>query len=423
MKKADINRLKIAILHYSCPYVIGGVEEVIGQHASLFHRHGHEVKIIAGKGDVYTEEFPVIINPIFSSMNTFVNRAQQELKKGKRSNFDHLIENMFVELKSELESFDFLIAHNVMTMPYNLPLTFAIKKLAHSGKVKVISWNHDSSYFFSDCPDVYHSEPWDILKTMFPFIHYVCISNTRCRQFHQLYETTEKITAIPDGIDPSEFFQLAPDLQQIVREQKLYKANLIMVQPARMIPRKNIELGLKVVYALKEKGIDVRYLITGAYDPHEPKNVRYYRELKKIIKDLNITREVIIIADYPMKKGKKIIPDYTFIRDLYFIADILFMPSLSEGFGLPLLEAGVTKLPIACSDIPSFMEIGRDHVCHFSVTDAPDRIAEKILQFLATISTYNMYRKVIENYAWDSIYRNHIRPLFKKVIKARRGKV
>ena len=57
MKKHDIDRLKIALLHYSCPHVVGGVEEVIGQQASLFHRHGHKVKIIAGKGDVFSEDF------------------------------------------------------------------------------------------------------------------------------------------------------------------------------------------------------------------------------------------------------------------------------------------------------------------------------------------------------------------------------
>lgn len=423
MKKPDIDRLKIALLHYSCPHVVGGVEEVIGQQASLFHRHGHEVKIIAGKGDVFSEDFPITINPIFSSTDTLVKRAQQELINGKRLHFDDLIENIFVELQSELESFDFLIVHNVMTMPYNLSLTCAIKNLADSGKVKVISWNHDSSYFYPDCPDVYHSEPWNILKTKISPIHYVCISELRSEQFSELYKTKEKITVIPDGIDPSGFFQLTPDLQQIVHEQKLYKADLIMVQPSRLIPRKNIELSLKVVYALKKMGVHVRHLITGVYDPHEPKNVKYYRELKKMVRDLNITREVIFIADYPMKNGKKIIPDNIFIRDLYFIADILFMPSISEGFGLPLLEAGMVKLPIACSDIPSFMEIGRDHVCSFSITDAPDRIADKILRYLATISTYNMYRKVIENYAWDSVYRNHVRPLFKKVMKARQGKI
>lgn len=419
MKKTGSDRLKTAILHYSCPYVVGGVEEVVGQHASLFHRHGHEVKIIAGKGDVYTRDFPVIINPIFSSMNTFVNRAHQELKNGKRSHFYHLIENMFVELNIELESFDLLIAHNVMTMPYNLPLTFAIKNLAHSGKVKVISWNHDSCYFLPDCPDLYHEEPWDILKKMFPYIRYVCISKARCRQFHQLYKTTKKITDVPDGIDPPEFFQLAPDLAKIVREQNLYEADLIMVHPSRLIPRKNFELGLRVVCALKDAGVNVRYLITGVYDPHEPKNLKYYSELKKKIKNFNITREVLIISDYPMKNGKKITPDHMFIRDLYFIADILFMPSISEGFGIPLLEAGMAKLPIVCSDIPPFMEIGEDHVCFFSITDTPEKIAEKILNFLATISTHNMYRRVIEKYAWDAVYINHIRPLLKEVKRAR----
>lgn len=419
MKKTGSDRLKTAILHYSCPYVVGGVEEVVGQHASLFHRHGHEVKIIAGKGDVYTRDFPVIINPIFSSMNTFVNRAHQELKNGKRSHFYHLIENMFVELNIELESFDLLIAHNVMTMPYNLPLTFAIKNLAHSGKVKVISWNHDSCYFLPDCPDLYHEEPWDILKKMFPYIRYVCISKARCRQFHQLYKTTKKITDVPDGIDPPEFFQLAPDLAKIVREQNLYEADLIMVHPSRLIPRKNFELGLRVVCALKDAGVNVRYLITGVYDPHEPRNLKYYSELKKKIKNFNITREVLIISDYPMKNGKKITPDHMFIRDLYFIADILFMPSISEGFGIPLLEAGMAKLPIVCSDIPPFMEIGEDHVCFFSITDTPEKIAEKILNFLATISTHNMYRRVIEKYAWDAVYINHIRPLLKEVKRAR----
>ncbi|GAJ03770.1 unnamed protein product [marine sediment metagenome] len=175
---------------------------------------------------------------------------------------------------------------------------------------------------------------------------------------------------------------------------------------------------MRVVSALKKKGVNVRYLTTGAYDPHEPKNVKYYRELKKMVRDLNITREVIFIAEYRMKNGRKVIRDHTFIRDLYFIADILFMPSISEGFGLPLIEAGMTKLPIACSDIPPFLEIGENHICSFSIADTPDRIADKILRYLATISTYNMYRKVIENYAWDSVYQNHVMPLFRKIMRA-----
>ena len=406
---------KIALLHYSCSPVVGGVEEIVKQQASLFHSKGHEVKVIAGKGDQYTRDFPIFIDPIFSSLNPNVDEALKELKKGKRDRFDYLIDVIYKDLKEEVKPFNVLIAHNVMTMPYNLPLTYAIKKLSTDHRVNVISWNHDSIYFYPDCPDMYYSEPWTILKTKLPFIHYVCISKFRCEQFYQLYKTRKEITVIPDGIDPPAFFQLTPESRQIIYEQRLYEADLIMVQPSRLIPRKNFELGLRVTGALKEMGVNVRYLVTGAYNPHEPNAIKYYRYLKQIAKDMNVEKEAIFLAEYRLNHGRKVVPDQTFIRDLYFIADILFMPSMSEGFGLPLLEAGMIKLPIACSDIPPFLEIGGSEICSFSIEETPDQIAYKILQFVSTITTHNMYRKVIKNYAWEAIYKNHIRPLFNKV--------
>lgn len=301
-----------------------------------------------------------------------------------------------------------------MTMPYNLPLTYAVKNMAINGDVPVISWSHDSAYFYSDYPEIYDHEPWNILKTMIPCIHYICISHSRCEQFYSLFNTNKMITVVPNGIDPLDFFQLSPDSQQIIKEQKLFDADLIMVQPSRLIPRKNFELGLNVVHALKEKGSTVRYLITGSHDPHEPQNRKYYRELKGIIRDLDIKREVLFIADYRTKTGEKIVPNQLLIRDLYFVADILFMPTTSEGFGLPLIEAGMIKLPIACTNIPAFLEIGDRSVCFFSPQDSPRRIADKILKFLQSITTHTMYRNVVNNYMWDSIYRNHIRPLLAK---------
>jgi len=154
-----VKKPKIALLHYSCPPVVGGVEEIVKHQASLFYLKGHDVKIIAGKGDQYTRDFPISIDPIFSSLNPNVDEALSELKKGKRDRFDYLVDVIYKDLKEEVKPFDFLIAHNVMTMPYNLPLTYAIKKLSIGHRVSVISWNHDSIYFYPDCPDTYHSEP------------------------------------------------------------------------------------------------------------------------------------------------------------------------------------------------------------------------------------------------------------------------
>jgi len=417
MKKPDINRLRIAVLHYSCPNVVGGVEEVIRQQAALFHRLGHEVKVIAGMGDVYTDDFPVIINPLFSSMDPSVMKAHQDLiKRGDRVKLDQLTEIMRVELLQELKSFDFLIAHNVMSMAYNLPLAHTVMKVAKSRKKSVISWNHDSPYFYPDCLDVYHQDPWNIMRTAFPFINYVCISEPRHEQFTELYNTDVEITVVPDGIEPPDFIQVSKQLRQFIYEQRLYEADLVMVHPARLIPRKNIELGLRVVHSMKKRGVKVRYIVTGSYDPHEPKNVKYYRKLKNLSKELDTSREVIFVTDYRLNIGEKIIADQKFIRDLYLVADLLFMPSHSEGFGLPLLEAGLLKLPVACSYIPTFTEIGGDYVCTFSNSDDHDSIAEKILRFLEKLATHVLYRKVIEGYACESLYKNCLKPMLMRII-------
>jgi len=60
----------IALLHYSCPPVVGGVEEVVRQQASLFHRHYHPVKIFAGAGGEFAYEYRVEINPLLGSRNS-----------------------------------------------------------------------------------------------------------------------------------------------------------------------------------------------------------------------------------------------------------------------------------------------------------------------------------------------------------------
>jgi glycosyltransferase involved in cell wall biosynthesis len=71
--------MKIALLHYSSPPAVGGVEEVIKQQALLFRRHGHEVIIISGKGGQLSENISIVINPIFSSRNPSVDKAHREL--------------------------------------------------------------------------------------------------------------------------------------------------------------------------------------------------------------------------------------------------------------------------------------------------------------------------------------------------------
>lgn len=124
---------------------------------------------------------------------------------------------------------------------------------------------------------------------------------------------------------------------------------------------------------------------------------------------------IAILAEYRFRDRKKLVPDRIFIRDLYLMADLLLMTSKHEGFGLPLLEAGLIKLPIACTEIPPFLEVG-EGVCFFRLDDHPLTIAGRIVEYLAHSNTHTMFRSVMRKYVLDVVCRREIMPFLRDII-------
>ena len=407
--------MKIAILHYSCPPVVGGVEEIVRQQAQLFHRYGHPVKIIAGTGNPFNEDISFEFNPLLASRNEDILKAL-EGGTGSSEKIEEIADTIFDYLKGALSGCDILIAHNVFTMHFNLPLTKALHRLAAEESIKVVSWNHDSPYFYKDHPVKIDEERWSVLKRFNPHISYVVISESRQEEFRRLYGTDDRLTVIPNGIDPIDFFGLDDSTFNLIMEEALFEAELILVQPSRLHPRKNIELSIEVIKALRDIGVHAKLLLTGAYDPHEAKTMVYYNRLKDLAESLNVNKDITIVAEYRFKNGERLEADRIIMRDLYLISDLLFLPSKQEGFGIPLLEAGMIKLPIVCSDIEPFRLIGGDDVRYFALDDSPSEIAESIMQFLGDMKTQDMYRSVIKNYAWDNIYHHSLKPYLENLV-------
>ena len=59
------------------------------------------------------------------------------------------------------------------------------------------------------------------------------------------------------------------------------------------------------------------------------------------------------------------------VRALIEGACALLMPSFSEGFGLPIIEALALGVPVLCSNIPPFVEIGGGVPEFFDPLDGP----------------------------------------------------
>ncbi len=405
--------MRIALLHYSCPPVVGGVEEIVRQQAALFTRYGHQVRVLAGAGDVFETGIDVRIDPLLSSRNTDI-LARQQPGACDAEKIREYSRNILRFLEESLTGYDLLIAHNVLTMPYNLPLTRALHRWADAGN-RLISWNHDSPYFYENRGPHLDNEPWDILRENNPNIRYVAISESRLQEFGKLYGTFENIEMIPNGIDPIRFFRLDELSVRLILENDLFRSELLLVQPSRLHPRKNIETSIRVIRALQDKNVQARLLLTGAYDPHEEQTMIYYRKLTALARDLEIEKDIIVVAEARFRDGSRVTADRIKMRDLYLISDVLFLPSKQEGFGIPLLEAGMIKLPVVCSDIPPFRSIAFDQVCYFKPDDSADMIVEKLLEFLKRLPTFHMHRNVMRNYVWDNIYHRQILPLINKL--------
>lgn len=69
------------------------------------------------------------------------------------------------------------------------------------------------------------------------------------------------------------------------------------------------------------------------------------------------------------------------LDSLYALASCLALPTLHEGFGLPVLEAMARALPVACSDIPALREVTGDAARYFDPR-SPHQIAAAVTEIL-----------------------------------------
>jgi glycosyltransferase involved in cell wall biosynthesis len=406
--------LRIGIVHYSCPPLVGGVEEILSQQASIFHRTGHSVSLLAGMGEVYTEDYPVCIEPLLGSKSSRILKAHEACKEGDENALNRHTNKIFAILKDWSLDLDVILAHNVLHMPFNLALTLALRRLADSadGPV-VVSWAHDSPYFEPRPRKYLMRLPWTVLRQPHPHIHYVTVSEYRKKLFEK-HCGEGPWYVIRNGIDPVRFFYLDPKSVRLSEELDLFSRDLVVVQPSRITPRKNLELSIHIIRGLKLLGYNILFILTGPYDPHEERAVAYYRRLKYWINELELGDNIAVLAEYRFRDRTKLIPDRIFIRDLYLMADLLLMTSKDEGFGLPLLEAGMIKLPIVCSDIGPFREVG-EGVCYFGLDEPPLSIAGRILEYLGRTDSHRMFRNVMRRYVWDVICKRDALPFLRGI--------
>ena len=409
--------MKIALLHYSVPPVVGGVESVLAQHARLMADAGHAVQVIAGRGEQFDPRVTFTPMPLADSRHAEVLAVKSELDAGRvPPAFAVLVHTLRAELTRALAGVDVLIAHNVCSLNKNLALTAALHDLlAQPGAPRMILWHHDLAWTTPRYrSELHEGPPWDLLRTDWPAATQVVVSTLRQQELAELLHIPlDRIHVIPNGLDIGAFLKLEARTAELVRCLKLLAAEPLLLLPVRITPRKNIELAVRVVAALRNPAQWWRsrfpnpvLVVTGPPGPHNPANAAYFAHLKELRAALGLEGSVHYLAE--LVEGY--LPDAV-IADFYRLADALFMPSREEGFGIPVLEAGLSRLPIFCADIPPLRELAGDLATYFSPDGPPEHIASLVANRLAADPNYAMGVHVRRNYTWEGVYAQRIAPL------------
>jgi glycosyltransferase involved in cell wall biosynthesis len=406
--------MNIAILHYSVSPIIGGVEGVIAHHARLLSADGHSVGLIAARGESLGELIPLTIIPLADSRHLRVAKMKEQLDRGEvTKDFEALRDELVEQLQIVLSGVDVLIVHNVCSLNKNLALTAALYHLQTSVPRKLphlILWHHDLAWTTPRYQkELHEGYPWDLLKTAWPEAIQVTISEMRQGELSELMGIDRsRINVIPNGVDVGKFLKLEEQTLEYVNRLDLLQASPLLLLPVRITPRKNIELALQILAALRDEFPSAQMIVTGPLGPHNSANLQYFERLIAIREELGLKNSAYFLAELTTE----FISDAV-ISDFYKLADALLFPSFEEGFGIPILEAGLAGLPVFCSNIPPLKKIGGDFVNYFTPDENPGLAAKMMAAYFKKDKVFSLRASIRKQFTWERVYSEKIAPLLR----------
>ncbi len=194
----------------------------------------------------------------------------------------------------------------------------------------------------------------------------------------------ERIVVTYEGVEDS-FQSSIINHQSSTRVLNKYKIKKpFIVYTGSLYPHKNIERLIQSIKLLNQSSISLVIVCA--------RNV-FYERFKEKIKQARAEKFVTLVG---------FVPDEDLVL-LYQQAEAFVFPSLSEGFGLPGLEAMATGLPVVCSNIPVLREIYGEAAEYFNPLDAKD-MAEKIKEVTSNTKTRERLIengfKQVKKYSW-----------------------
>jgi glycosyltransferase involved in cell wall biosynthesis len=156
------------------------------------------------------------------------------------------------------------------------------------------------------------------------------------------------VVHLPNGVDPQRF--RSGDGDAFRRRHGIPEGRRIVLNVARIDPQKNQRFAVEAFARLKATDPDAHLVLVGHVT-----NPGYRSLVDEEVRKRGLGSRVTLIPGLAPSGGE--------LLGAFHAADVFFLPSLHEPFGITLVEAWATGLPVVASrvgGIPRFVEDGRD---------------------------------------------------------------
>lgn len=233
-------------------------------------------------------------------------------------------------------------------------------------------------------------------------------SKSACKRADQIIAISEKTKA-----DIIEFYSINPDKIEVIYQScddifknpfddsTLKRISLKYKLPEKFIlnvgtieERKNLNL---IVQALKNVDEDYKLVVIG-------KETGYFKTVKKEIEKLGLNKRVIFLQNIP----------FADLPGIYQLADLFVYPSFYEGFGIPIIEALYSGVPVIAATGSCLEEAGGPDSIYVDPTNVNDlstainhvlgnpalqkEMKEKGLEFVQKFNSPNVTQQLMDCY-------------------------
>lgn len=192
----------------------------------------------------------------------------------------------------------------------------------------------------------------------------IAISEQTKRDIIDFYKTPEeKITVCYQSCNPAFSETASEKLKQQVREKYSLPAEYFLYVGS-VIERKNLLAICKAVYLLRDE-LQVPLVVIGD-------GGKYKEQVKDFISQQGLNDRIIFLSENPLAKISSSFLRAEDFPAIYQMATAMIYPSFFEGFGIPVLEALCSRVPVITSNVSCLPEAGGDGAYYVNPNNAEE---------------------------------------------------